>query len=135
MKIILLLITLLCIQMTSLVAASDCTFTGDILASFGNCNPSSGLDTKANPDFSVVKSSSDFRTTMASLIKRIQIITSIIAIGLIVWIGLILVLPGNAEGKESAKSKVFSVLLGFLVMISATLIVSSVINILYDVIK
>lgn len=59
--------------------------------------------------------------------------TSVIAIGVIVWIGLIMVLPVNAEAKESAKSKVFSVAIGFLVMIAATIIVNGIINLLYEI--
>ncbi len=71
----------------------------------------------------------------ATIVKRVQILTSIVAIGIIVWIGLIMVLPVNAEAKESAKSKILSVLLGFLVMISATIIVNAVINLLYEILK
>ncbi|MCB9806531.1 hypothetical protein H6768_01275 [Candidatus Peribacteria bacterium] len=67
------------------------------------------------------------------MIRRVQIVTSVIAIGVIVWIGLIMVLPVNAEAKESAKSKVFSVAIGFLVMIAATIIVNGIINLLYEI--
>jgi ABC-type Fe3+-siderophore transport system permease subunit len=72
---------------------------------------------------------------VATLIRRSQIVTSVIAIGIIVWIGLIMVLPVSAEMKESAKSKVFSVVLGFLFMISATIIVNALINIVYEIFK
>lgn len=83
----------------------------------------------------VTKSGSDFRDFTAILVRRIQIVTSIIAIGVIVWIGLIMVLPVSAEAKESAKSKFLSVLLGFLFMISATIVVNALINLLYEVLK
>jgi hypothetical protein len=46
-----------------------------------------------------------------------------------------MVLPTSAEAKESAKSKVFSVVLGFLVMIAATIIVNGIINLLYEIFK
>jgi hypothetical protein len=72
------------------------------------------------------EANSDFRTITATVIRRVQIITSVIAIGVIVWIGLIMVLPVSAEAKESAKSKVLSVVLGFLVMIAATIIVNGI---------
>jgi hypothetical protein len=58
-----------------------------------------------------MKPKSNFRLMMSTLVKRAQIVTSIIAIGVIVWIGLIMVLPVSAEAKESAKSKIFSVVL------------------------
>jgi zinc transporter ZupT len=65
----------------------------------------------------------------------VQILTSVLAIGVLVWIGLILVLPVSAEAKESAKAKIFSVMIGFLVMIAATLIVNGIINLLYEVLR
>lgn len=46
-----------------------------------------------------------------------------------------MVLPVSAEAKESAKSKVLSVLLGFLIMIAATIIVNGIINIIYEILK
>ena len=76
---------------------------------------------------------SQFREYMATIIRRVQVITSVIAVGVIIWIGLIMVLPVSAEAKEQSKSKVFSVLLGFLVMISATIIINGIINILYEI--
>jgi len=81
----------------------------------------------------VTKSGSDFKTITAAVIRRVQIVTSVLAIGVIVWIGLIMVLPVSAEAKESAKSKVFSVVIGFLVMIAATIIVNGIINLLYEI--
>lgn len=114
--------------------AADCQFgAGDIREEFKNCNPSIGVKPTADVDLQVTEQSSDFRTITATVIRRVQIITSVLAIGIIVWIGLILVLPVSAEAKESAKSKVISVSLGFLVMIAATIIVNGLINILYDV--
>mgnify|MGYP000281721436 CR=1 FL=1 len=114
--------------------AADCQFgAGDIREEFKNCNPSIGVKPDSNVDLQVTDSGSDFRTITATVIRRVQIITSVLAIGIIVWIGLILVLPVSAEAKESAKSKVISVSLGFLVMIAATIIVNGLINILYDV--
>lgn len=114
--------------------AADCQFgAGDIREEFKNCNPSIGVKPDASVDLQVTDSGSDFRTITATVIRRVQIITSVLAIGIIVWIGLILVLPVSAEAKESAKSKVLSVSLGFLVMIAATIIVNGIINILYDV--
>ncbi len=54
---------------------------------------------------------------------------------MIVWIGLGLVLPVNAEEKEAYKSKLISVILGFFAMIAATLIVNIVINLIYEIFK
>lgn len=117
-------------------AASDCVFgAGDIREEFKNCNPAIGVKTSSNINLSVTNERSDFRQIVATVIRRVQILTSIIAIGVLVWIGLILVLPVSAEAKESAKSKVFSVMIGFLVMIAATLIVNGIINILYEVLR
>lgn len=54
---------------------------------------------------------------------------------MIVWIGLILVLPTSSEAKENAKSKVFSVIFGFLLMIAATIVVNGIINLLYELLR
>ena len=137
MKYFLSLIIFLFLGLASTVCLADsCVFSGsDIKSEFKNCNPATGIQSKSNVDLSVQKSGSDFRKMTASIVKRIQIITSIIAIGIIVWIGLIMVLPVSAEAKESAKSKIFSVLLGFLIMLAATIIVNAIINILYAVLK
>ncbi len=114
--------------------AADCEFgAGDIREEFKNCNPSIGVKPSGDIDLQVTEANSDFRTITATIIRRVQIITSVIAIGVIVWIGLIMVLPVSAEAKESAKSKVLSVVLGFLVMIAATIIVNGLINLLYEV--
>ena len=94
------------------VFAANCTFTGaDSKTDFKNCNPSIGIKTDANIELSVVKSGSNFGTITASIVKRAQTLAAIIAIGVIVWIGLILVLPVSAEAKENAKSKIFSVMI------------------------
>jgi len=69
------------------------------------------------------------------VIRRVQIVTGVIAIGVIVWIGMILVLPVSNEAKEKAKSKVLSVVFGFLIMIAATIIVNGIINLLYEVFR
>ena len=69
------------------------------------------------------------------MIRRVQIVTGVIAIGVIVWIGMILVLPVSNEAKEKAKSKVLSVVFGFLIMIAATIIVNGIINLLYEVFR
>lgn len=70
------------------VFAADCVFdVGDISDSFKNCNPSIGLDPNAGLEYEVQESGSDFRIFIATAIERIQIITAIIAIGVIVWIG------------------------------------------------
>lgn len=68
-----------------------------------------------------------------NIVKQIQIVAFLISVGIIIWLGLIMVLPANAEAKESTKSKLTSVLLGFLVMISATIIISALINLIYDI--
>lgn len=115
---------------------AECTFSaGDIRSDFKNCNPDSGIDPKADPNYAVTESGSDFRTFTATMINRIQIIASILAIGIIVWIGLILVLPLNAEAKEQYKSKIGSVLLGFFVMLAASIIITGLINLTYEVFK
>ncbi len=118
---------------SSAYAACEFTNSDDIADVFKNCNPEIGIKTDDDITLEVTDSSSDFREVSAEIIERVQIIASIIAIGLLVWIGIILVSPVNAEAKESAKSKVFSVVLGFLLMIAATVIVNGLINIIYEV--
>lgn len=91
-------------------AASDCVFGGgDIRSEFKNCNTSIGPRSESNIDLDVTQQNSDFRSIVAAVIRRVQIVTSVIAIGIIVWIGMILVLPVSSEAKEKAKSKVLSV--------------------------
>jgi hypothetical protein len=116
--------------------AEGCEFgNGDIRSEFKKCNPSIGVKPEADINLNITKSDSDFREIVATIVRRVQVITSVVAIGIIVWIGLILVLPTNAEVKESAKGKVISVVLGFLFMISATIIVNGIINFLYEIFK
>ncbi len=134
MKRILLLITLIIASFCTSFSLADCVFTGaDSKTDFKNCNPSIGIKTDANIEMSVIKDNSDFHTATAAIVKRVQLLTAIVAIGVIVWIGLILVLPVSAEAKENAKTKVFSVIIGFLVMIGATIIVQVIINFVYDI--
>lgn len=107
---------LICIFGLSLTVAdaqsAPCKFKGgDIRDEFKNCNPSIGTIAEPGVDLTITENNSDFRIIVAAVIRRVQIITSIIAMGVIVWIGLILVLPVSTEAKESAKSKVFSVML------------------------
>jgi len=66
-------------------------------------------------------------------VKSIQTIAFYIGIGIIVWLGILMVIPGNSEAKEATKSKLISVLLGFLAMISATIIVNALINLIYEI--
>ena len=135
-----LIISIACIFSLNSVFA-DCSFDPSgqggqsIINSFKDCAPETGIKAKNDVDLKVTKSGSDFRDFTAVLVRRVQIVTSIIAIGIIVWIGLIMVLPVSAEAKESAKSKFLSVLLGFLFMISATIVVNALINLLYEVLK
>ena len=119
------------------IAIAECSFSaGDIRSDFKNCNPTGPwIDHKADPNYAVTESGSDFRTFTALMINRIQIIASVLAIGIIVWIGLILVLPLSAEAKEQYKSKVGSVLLGFFVMLAASIIITGLINLTYEVFK
>lgn len=116
--------------------ASDCVFVwGDIRSEFKNCNTSIGPRSESNIDLAVTEQNSDFRTIVAAVIRRVQIVTGVIAIGVIVWIGMILVLPVSSEAKEKAKSKVLSVVFGFLIMIAATIIVNGIINLLYEIFR
>lgn len=134
LSIIFVLITSLFLVQTSY--AADCVFSGgDIREEFKNCNTSIGTRSESNIDLMVTDHNSDFREIVATVIRRVQIITGVIAIGVIVWIGMLLVLPVSAEAKENAKSKVFSVVLGFLAMIAATIIVNAIINLLYEVFR
>lgn len=134
MKRLLLLSALFLTCFWSSLVSADCNFTGaDSKTDFKNCNPSIGIKTDANIELSVIKDDSDFSDITAAIVRRVQILTAIVAIGVIVWIGLILVLPVSAEAKENAKTKVFSVVLGFLVMIGATLIIQVIINFVYDI--
>ncbi len=124
------IITCLCTS----VFASNCNFTGaDSKIDFKNCNPTVGIKTDANIELSVVKEGSNFTDIAASIVKRAQTLAAIVAIGVIVWIGFVLVLPVSAEAKENAKSKIFSVVIGFLVMIGATIIIQVIINLVYDI--
>ena len=128
-----LLATGLCMHFTF---AANCDFKGgDVASAFKDCNPSIGIDAKPNADYDIQDSGSDFRTFVGTFTRRIQIFTSIIAIGMIVWIGLGLVLPVNAEEKEAYKGKLISVIPGFLAMIAATLLVNGLINLVYEVFK
>jgi Type IV secretion system pilin len=95
-----------------------------VRSEFKNCNTSIGPRSQPNIDLDVTQHNSDFRTIVAAVIRRVQIVTSVIAIGIIVWIGMVLALPVSSEAKEKAKSKVLSVVFGFLVMIAATIIVN-----------
>ncbi|MBP6921234.1 hypothetical protein KBB89_01665 [Candidatus Gracilibacteria bacterium] len=116
--------------------AADCVFGGgDIRSEFKNCNTSIGPRSQSNIDLDVTQNNSDFRTITAAVIRRVQIVTSVIAIGVIVWIGMILVLPVSSEAKEKAKSKVLSVVFGFLAMIAATIVVNGIINLLYEIFR
>lgn len=72
-------------------------------------------------------------TIIQNIVEKAQIIAFFVAVGIIVWLGLLMVLPANAEAKEATKWKLISVLLGFLAMISATIIINAVINLVYDV--
>jgi len=118
------------------VYAGKCEFSGgDILQDFKKCNPSIGVKPDSDLDLKVTTAEWDFRTIMSTIIGRVQKVTAVVAIGLLVWIGLVLVMPMNAEAKESAKSKVISVLLWFLFMIAATLMVNGIINLVYDLFK
>ncbi len=124
----------LCLVFPHYTSAADCVFSsGDIREEFKNCNPEIGVKPTTDLNLQVTDSGSDFREITATIISRIQKITAIIAIGVIVIIGLILVLPTSSEAKENAKSKVISVVLGFLIMIAATIIVNGLINLLYGV--
>ncbi len=115
---------------------ADCVFSGgDIREEFKNCNPDIGVKSDERLNLDVVEENSDFRTIVATVIRRVQIITSILAIGFLVWVGLMMVLPVRAEAKEQSKAKIISVLLGFLFMIAATIIVNGLINILYEVFR
>lgn len=139
-KILHISVFLLCIFGLSLTVANalwaPCKFWGgDIRDEFKNCNPSIGTIAEPWVDLTITENNSDFRSIVASVIRRVQIITSIIAIGVIVWIGLILVLPVSSEAKEAAKSKVFSVVLWFFIMLAATIIVNAIINLLYEIFK
>lgn len=87
----------------------------------------------SNPELDVTDDGSDFMKLVQIIVKQLQLITFFIAVGIIVWIGLLMVIPGNAEAKEATKSKLISVLIGFLMMISATIIVNALINLLYDI--
>lgn len=117
-------------------AASNCVFGWwDIRSEFKNCNTDIGPRSESNIDLTVTEHNSDFRTIIAAVIRRVQIVTGVIAIGVIVWIGMILVLPVSSEAKEKAKSKVLSVVFGFLIMIAATIIVNGIINLLYEIFR
>lgn len=72
-------------------------------------------------------------TLIQKAVKFIQTTAFYIGVGIVVLLGIMMVVPGNAEAKEATKSKLISVLIGFLVMISATIIVNALINLIYEI--
>ena len=72
-------------------------------------------------------------TLTQRIVSLLQTIAFYFAVGIIVWLGVLMVIPGNGEAKEATKSKLTSVLLGFLAMISATIVVNVLINLIYDI--
>jgi len=115
------------------VSAANCDYTGNPLENFKNCSPKNVIQEWSEPQLNVTNSGSGFMLLVQKIVNRIQTITFFIAVGIIVWIGLLMVLPANAEAKEATKWKLISVLLGFLAMLSATIIVNILVNLLYDV--
>jgi|GEM_PF-979208 len=113
--------------------AKGCTYTGNPLESFKNCSPTGVIQEGSSPDLDVTNSGSDFMKLIQIGVKSIQTIAFYIGIGIIVWLGILMVIPGNSEAKEATKSKLISVLLGFLAMISATIIVNALINLIYEI--
>ncbi|MEI6711010.1 MAG: hypothetical protein WCK88_01900 [bacterium] len=72
-------------------------------------------------------------TLIQTAVKLVQTMAFYIGVGIIVLLGIMMVVPGNAEAKEATKSKLISVLIGFLVMLSATIIVNAIINLIYEI--
>ena len=110
-----------------------CEYSWNPLDNFKNCSPENVIEQWSNPRLDVTDSGSDFITLIKKVVNRIQVIAFYIAVGIIVWLGFMMVVPWNAEAKESTKWKLVSVLIGFLVMIGATIIVNAIINILYEI--
>lgn len=100
--------------------------------SFKNCNPSEGLTNKAGVDLDV-QTKSDFRDTVATITRRIQIIASILAIGGLVFVGFLLVAPVKEETKVGAKKGFMYATVGFLMTIIASIIVNAVVDLMYDI--
>lgn len=136
MKLIkILLITFFCLGMFfSPIHAQEqkCKFSGDIREDFEKCNPEIGIRVIPNVDMKVDKKNSDFRTIVTEIVERVQKTAAVVAIGLLIWIGLILAFPSKTESKEGAKSKVTSVLVGFLIVVGTTLIVNWIIKLTYE---
>lgn len=42
-------------------------------------------------------------TIIQNIVEKAQIIAFFVAVGIIVWLGLLMVLPANAEAKEATK--------------------------------
>lgn len=114
-------------------SAGNCDYNGNPLENFKNCWPEKAIQWDGKPQTDVTDTGSDFMTLIQNIVERAQIIAFFIAVGIIVWLGLLMVLPANAEAKEATKWKLISVLLGFLAMISASIIINAVINLVYDI--
>jgi RsiW-degrading membrane proteinase PrsW (M82 family) len=113
-------------------SASECKFNlKNPLNGFKSCSPIGVIQEKSKPNFDVTNAGGDFMRLIQIIVERAQLVTFFLAVALIVWIGLLMIVPGNAEAKEATKGKLISVLLGFLAMLSATIIINILINSLY----
>ncbi len=50
-------------------------------------------------------------TLIQRIVSLLQTLAFYFAVGIIVWLGILMVIPGNGEAKEATKSKLVSVLL------------------------
>lgn len=83
---------------------AKCQYDGsDPLGSFKNCGPTNAIQGSVKPETDITDTSSDFMTLIQKIVKQAQIIAFFIAVGIIVWLGLLMVLPANAEAKEATK--------------------------------
>jgi len=84
-------------------SAGDCDYTGDPLENFKNCGPQGAIQGGAAPKTDITDTGSDFMTLIQGIVKQAQIIGFFIAVAIIVWLGLLMVIPANAEAKEATK--------------------------------
>lgn len=114
-------------------SASGCVYTGNPLESFKNCSPTGVIEAENKAGLDVTDPKWGFMTLVQKAVKLIQTSAFYIGVGIIVWLGILMVIPWNGEAKEATKSKLISVLIGFLVMLSATIIINAIINIIYEI--
>ncbi len=93
-------------------SATGCVYdNSNPLKSFKNCSPVGVIQEGTDPQLDVTDSDGDFMKLVQTAVKLIQTGAFYIGVGIIVWLGILMIIPGNGEAKEATKSKLISVLL------------------------